>query len=44
MCDVGKTDFSSIKDMSGLLVQYPDTEGTVKDLSGVVKDVHSAGV
>lgn len=43
MCDVGKTDFSSIKDMSGLLVQYPDTEGTVKDLSGVVKDVHAAG-
>lgn len=31
------------RDFSGVLVQYPDTEGTVKDYSSLVNDAHSNG-
>ncbi|TBU34729.1 glycine dehydrogenase [Dichomitus squalens] len=31
------------KDLCGVLVQYPDVNGTVKDLSGLADSVHAAG-
>ena len=31
------------RDYGGVLVQYPDTEGTVKDYSKLVADAHSNG-
>ena len=31
------------RDYSGVLVQYPDTEGTVKDYSSLVADAHANG-
>ena len=36
-------DFSS-KDVSGVLFQYPDTEGKVEDFTELVERAHEAGV
>lgn len=34
----------SNRDVSGILVQYPDTEGTVEDFTALVDDAHANGV
>lgn len=36
-------DFSG-KDVSGVLFQYPDTEGKVEDFTGLVDQAHQNGV
>ena len=41
--DVFQTDFSG-KDISGVLFQYPDTEGSIMDFSKVVEEAHKYGV
>ncbi|CAG2058185.1 unnamed protein product, partial [Timema podura] len=40
--DVLRADFSS-RDVAGVLVQYPDTEGTVTDFSVMVEHAHENG-
>lgn len=40
--DVAKADFSN-RDVSGVLFQYPDTEGNVGDFSAVAEEAHSHG-
>lgn len=40
--DVFEADFSN-RDIAGVLVQYPDTEGNVKDFSTVAEKAHSHG-
>ncbi|XP_060529561.1 glycine dehydrogenase (decarboxylating), mitochondrial [Cylas formicarius] len=40
--DVFESDFSN-HDMAGVLFQYPDTEGNVKDFSAVAETAHSHG-
>ena len=32
------------RDFCGLMVQYPDTEGTVEDFTHLVEDAHANGV
>lgn len=34
----------SVKDVCGVLFQYPDTEGRVEDFSELVDRAHKAGV
>lgn len=41
--DVRQADFSN-RDFSGVLIQYPDTEGTIEDYSELVKTAHDHGV
>nr|CAD7261478.1 unnamed protein product [Timema shepardi] len=41
--DVLRADFSS-RDVAGVLVQYPDTEGTITDFSVMVEHAHENGV
>jgi len=41
--NVFAADFSN-RDIAGVLVQYPDTEGSVHDFSEVVQRAHSNGV
>ena len=41
--DVNKTDFTQ-RDIAGVLVQYPDTFGNVKDFSALADDAHANGV
>ena len=41
--NVFETDFSK-KDISGVLFQYPDTEGSILDFEGVVKEAQKYGV
>lgn len=41
--DVFKVD-TSAKDIAGILLQYPDTTGSIDDFSGVVKKAHEHGV
>ena len=36
-------DFSN-RDYSGVIIQYPDTEGTIYDLTAMVEQAHSNGV
>ncbi|XP_031782887.1 glycine dehydrogenase (decarboxylating), mitochondrial [Nasonia vitripennis] len=40
--DIFKVDTSG-KDIAGILIQYPDTTGTIQDFSGVVKKAHADG-
>ena len=41
--NVFDVDFSG-KDISGVLFQYPDTEGSIMDFEGVVKEAQKYGV
>lgn len=41
--DVSKTDFTQ-RDIAGILVQYPDTFGNVKDYNSLADDAHANGV
>lgn len=41
--DVFDIDFSN-RDACAVLIQYPDTEGTVKDFSQVIENAHTNGV
>lgn len=34
----------SDRDISGVILQYPDTDGTVYDFSCMVEDAHNSGV
>ena len=34
----------SNRDISGILVQYPDTEGSIEDFTNLVDDAHANGV
>lgn len=38
-----KMDFSK-RDVCGVLLQYPDTEGSIYDLSHITEDAHANGV
>ena len=41
--NIFETDFSK-KDISGVLFQYPDTEGNIMDFSKIVDQAHKFGV
>lgn len=41
--DVFKVD-TSAKDIAGILLQYPDTTGSIHNFDGVVKKAHANGV
>ena len=41
--NVFNVDFSK-KDISGILFQYPDTEGNIMDFTKVVENAHKFGV
>lgn len=41
--NVNEVDFSN-RDYSGVLFQYPDTEGNVQDFSEIVLKAHTNGV
>lgn len=41
--DVHTADFSN-RDISGVLFQYPDTDGNILDFSQLVQNAHSNGV
>ena len=41
--DINKADFSN-RDVAGVLVQYPDTNGSVYDFSNIVDQAHENGV
>ncbi len=43
MGNVFEVDFAK-RDISGIIFQYPDTEGNVMDFSKVVEDAHQHGV
>ena len=43
VCSREKMDFSN-RDYSGVILQYPDTEGSVYDLTSMVEEAHSNGV
>ncbi len=32
------------KDVSAILLQYPDTEGTINNVQGLIEKTHAAGV
>lgn len=40
---LSRMDFSC-RDFSGILIQYPDTEGRVFDFSNVIENAHTHGV
>lgn len=41
--DVSKADFSN-RDFSGVLFQYPNTDGTIEDYTELVQNAHAHGV
>ncbi len=43
MCSRNEMNFSS-RDVCGVLLQYPDTDGNIYDLTGLVEDAHANGV
>lgn len=43
MCDRDQMDFTD-KSFTGVLLQYPDTDGAIYDLSPIVDAAHANGV
>jgi len=41
--DLKDADFSN-RDFAGVLIQYPDTEGSIYDFTDLAKEAHSHGV
>ena len=43
VCDRGKMEFGD-KSFTGVLLQYPDTEGSIYDMADIVEAAHQDGV